>query len=102
MKGHCTGARVSNLGSEMVENEQAYFFGLCNSLLMGLGQDQQQHPRQTDGRTDRQTDRKTETGQTDKQSERSTVLVLLFNWRKKVHPLELTQRVGLSWNCVKK
>ena len=31
-------------GSEMVENHHTWFLGLCNSLLTGLGQDQNQYP----------------------------------------------------------
>ena len=41
------GLRNNNFGSEMVEScrsENSWFFGLRDSLLMGLGQDQQQHP----------------------------------------------------------
>ena len=41
------GLRFSNFGLEMVKNcraEKSNFFGLHYSLLMHLGQDQQQHP----------------------------------------------------------
>ena len=39
--------QICHLGSEMVKNchaKKSLFLGLCKSLLMGLGQDQQQHP----------------------------------------------------------
>ena len=47
MKGHSP--QKLQFGSEIVENahakkKESRFLGLHDSLLMGLGQDQQQHP----------------------------------------------------------
>jgi hypothetical protein len=48
MKEHWSHIFFFNFGSEIVANgcakKKKYFSGNCDSLLMDLGQDQQQHP----------------------------------------------------------